>query len=228
MDPPIPAKKPVDEFDDEFADLSEAKEADDKVDEDFGTASKSTFDEFNPVFDSPSSSRMNAQPPSSTFSNEAFRDFDSSISSSANTGKMPEQVPVTNNNHDWDVMFAGLDTPQNGGVQPSPSTSAFPSIPPVVQRHGVQQPALPPRDVQTTEPNRAMPNTALKPIPLERVPSMETEHDDPILKRLTGMGYSRQESLAALETYDYNIDKVGPRSRLTGELGTQIANVPPK
>jgi hypothetical protein len=35
-----------------------------------------------------------------------------------------------------------------------------------------------------------------------------TEHDDPILKRLTAMGWSREESLAALEQFDYNIDKV--------------------
>jgi epidermal growth factor receptor substrate 15 len=30
-----------------------------------------------------------------------------------------------------------------------------------------------------------------------------------MLERLTAMGYARDESLAALEKFDYNIDKVG-------------------
>ena len=213
--PAVPAKKAVDDFDDEFADLSEAREADDKVDEDFGTASKSTFDEFNPVFDSPSSSRTNVQPPSSTFSNDAFRDFESSISSSANVGKMPEQTPSASSNHDWDAIFAGLETPQNDGVQSSSQNSPFPSVPPIQQNNGVQQPALPPRDIQTfeaTSSSHPVPNAATKPAPLNRVLSIGTEHDDPILKRLTGMGYPREESLAALEKFDYNIDKVGSNS----------------
>ncbi|KAG6281760.1 hypothetical protein E4U48_006108 [Claviceps purpurea] len=33
------------------------------------------------------------------------------------------------------------------------------------------------------------------------------EHDDPILKSLTGMGYSRADSVSALEKYDYNLEK---------------------
>ncbi|OAA80331.1 EF hand domain protein [Akanthomyces lecanii RCEF 1005] len=33
------------------------------------------------------------------------------------------------------------------------------------------------------------------------------EHDDPILKSLTGMGYSRPDALAALEKYDYNLER---------------------
>jgi epidermal growth factor receptor substrate 15 len=44
---------------------------------------------------------------------------------------------------------------------------------------------------------------------LGRAISTTSEHDDPILKRLTAMGWSRTDSLAALEKYDYNIDKVG-------------------
>ncbi|TDZ29543.1 putative calcium-binding protein [Colletotrichum spinosum] len=33
------------------------------------------------------------------------------------------------------------------------------------------------------------------------------EHDDPILKNLTSMGYSREDSLLALEKYDYNLER---------------------
>ncbi len=215
--PPVPAKQAVDEFDDEFADLSEAKEADDKVDEEFGTASKSAFDEFNPIFDSPTSSRTTVQPLSSTFSNDAFRDFESSISSPAQAGKMPEQGPTAiTSNHDWDAIFSGLDTPQNDGVQPSSQNSTLPFIPPpTTQNNGIQpQPPLPPRDtMQDYEPPsitiHPVPNAATtKAPPLARGLSMGTEHDDPILKRLTGMGYPREESLDALEKFDYNIDKV--------------------
>jgi epidermal growth factor receptor substrate 15 len=36
----------------------------------------------------------------------------------------------------------------------------------------------------------------------------DTGEDDMILQRLTIMGYPRDESLAALEKFDYNIDKV--------------------
>ena len=33
-------------------------------------------------------------------------------------------------------------------------------------------------------------------------------HDDPILKRLVDMGYDRNHALAALEKYDYDIERV--------------------
>ena len=36
----------------------------------------------------------------------------------------------------------------------------------------------------------------------------EGEHDDPIVKHLTAMGYPRSDALAALEKYDYNLERV--------------------
>ncbi len=33
-------------------------------------------------------------------------------------------------------------------------------------------------------------------------------HDDPILKELRDMGYERKDALAALEKYDYNLERV--------------------
>ena len=50
--------------------------------------------------------------------------------------------------------------------------------------------------------------TASSPPPLARAISMGTEHDDPILKKLTSMGYPRANALAALERFDYDINKV--------------------
>ena len=43
---------------------------------------------------------------------------------------------------------------------------------------------------------------------LGRAISTGTEHDDPILKKLTGMGYARADALHALEKYDYDINAV--------------------
>jgi epidermal growth factor receptor substrate 15 len=43
---------------------------------------------------------------------------------------------------------------------------------------------------------------------LGRAISQGTEHDDPILKKLTGMGYDRNQALGALEKFDYDINKV--------------------
>jgi epidermal growth factor receptor substrate 15 len=60
------------------------------------------------------------------------------------------------------------------------------------------------------------------PMPqLGRAISTGTEHDDPILKKLTAMGYGRNDALAALEKFDYDINKVSdvndpiPMHRLT-------------
>jgi len=41
----------------------------------------------------------------------------------------------------------------------------------------------------------------------------DSGEDDLILQRLTGMGFSRDESLAALEKFDYNLDKVSSWNR---------------
>lgn len=191
--PPIPAKTALhDDFDNEFGDLSEAREADDKGDDEFTSAQKDGFDEFNPVFDSPTTSRSTAHPSSSTFSNDhGFRDFESSIAGSGQVSNSRQTTgPPLAASHDWDAIFAGLETPQNNGVQaeskPAKSSSPEPN--------------------QTSEEA----NSKLQPSKpsLGRALSTGTDNDDPILKRLTGMGYPRDASLKALEKFDYNIDMV--------------------
>ena len=206
LKPPLPAKSAFDDEFDEFGDLAEAKEADDKGDDVFGASQKDSFDEFNPVFDSPATSRTNnaffdSPAPSRTNDvqfdsspvqqNNGFHDFESSIggaaSSSRETAPQTSAAPL----HDWDAMFAGLDSP--------PETDNQPHIPPK-EPFNSWAPQIPPRGPSTTAPPS-------KPA-LGRALSMGTEHDDPILKRLTNMGYPRDASLAALEKFDYNIDKV--------------------
>ena len=196
-------KTDLDDFDDEFGDLSEAKEADEKGGDDFATSHKDPFDEFNPVFDSPAPSKPINQSPSSTLpTDNGFHDFESSVTGSAqgpNSRQPPLQSPA-NTSHDWDSIFSGLDTSHTNDVQPTlPSKVNF-------NPSGKEAPQLSGLTGAASSSSGTTLGTA-KPS-LNRGISMGNEHDDPILKRLTGMGYPRDESLDALEKFDYNIDKV--------------------
>lgn len=180
--PPVPAKTALnDDFDNEFGDLSEAREADDKGDDEFSSAQKDGFDEFNPIFDSPAPSR----------SDHGLREFESSITGSGqvSNSRQTNSPPLTAN-HDWDAIFAGIETPQNNGVQAESKPA---------QSFSQEQNQLSSGTSSNLQPS--MPQLA-------RAVSTGTDHDDPILKRLTGMGYPRDASLKALEKFDYNIDKV--------------------
>ena len=215
--PLVPAKPAVkDDFDGEFGDLSEAKEASGEGDDDFASSRRNDFDEFNPVFDSPAASRHTAQSTASTFPpSDSFTDFESSTSGAGSSSR-PTATTETPS-HDWDAIFAGLDAPPNNGVQSdigprdfsnsvhhhNQQPDAFPST-----TQPTQQPSAFPGFVQQNQqPGQAAPKATQKPS-LRRVTTEDTEQDDPILKRLTGMGFSRDESLQALENFDYNLDKV--------------------
>jgi epidermal growth factor receptor substrate 15 len=178
--PALPPKSGFDDFDDEFADLTPAQAADDKGDDDLTSSFRGEgFDEFNPTFDSPAPSKANT-----------FHDFESSIISSG-TGSSSKAIPASTSNHDWDAIFAGLDEPAS-----------------VTNGHGNEGLPFEPKENSPTElPATSISSTPGKPT-LGRALTAGTEHDDPILKRLTGMGYPRAESLAALERFDYNLDKV--------------------
>ena len=181
--PPIPVKAPIhDDFDDEFGDLSEAKEASEKGDDDFTSSRHNDFEDFNPVFDSPAASRHTAQSSSTFPTSGSFSDFESSLTGAGSSSHQQQGAQQTPS-HDWDAIFSGLDTPQNNGPQGGHS-NAFPS---------------PPRE----QGGKTAPMPAIK-----RTMTEDTTTDDPILKELTGMGYPRGESLQALERFDYNLDKV--------------------
>ncbi|MCJ1474984.1 hypothetical protein MMC13_003644 [Lambiella insularis] len=195
--PPIPPKNAFDDFDNEFADLSEAQVADDKGEEDFASSTRDGFEEFNPTFDSPAPSKGTNS--SIMHGSNAFHDFESSISgpSPASGSKL---AASTSTDHDWDAMFAGLDgsSAANGSSAPNGNGTLQPTIAPKESFPVNQSPvtyAPPPGQPPAQKPQVAR---ALTP---------GTEHDDPILKRLTGMGYPRDESLSALEKFDYNLDK---------------------
>lgn len=174
--PAVPAKAAIkDDFDDAFDDLSEAKEADDKGDDELNSARKDAFDEFNPTFDSPNPTKSAGYPSSTFTAHGDFRDFESSIGVSGqapNIRQQNEQKPISST-RGWDAMIADIGTPQNNGVPAEPKFT------------------------QTSTPVSSLPQG-----------QGSTDHDDPIVERLTVMGYPRESSVQALEKFDYNIDKV--------------------
>ena len=189
--PAAPAKVPFDDDFDDFDDLEDAKEGD--ADDDFANLSvndqPSGADDFNAVFDSaPTPPAKNAQSPeqlsqlnTSAFggSNSAFGDYTQSPVTAQ--PKAPANTAV-NDNHDWDAIFAGLDTP----APVSPTENAKP----VGNGTG---------GLTASAPERP---------PIGRALTEAGVHDDPILKNLTNMGYGRSDALAALEKYDYNLERV--------------------
>jgi epidermal growth factor receptor substrate 15 len=221
--PPDAPKNAFDDFDD-FNDLSEAKEADKTGELDFGFGRQST-DDFNPVFDSPAQSQAATPVPAArsvqqsqdlSSSGNGFANFAPNVTSSetASSGNGNGSIQQTPQNvqHDWDAIFSGLDSGKgvdtsfgngssstdpwasvngNGSAAAATTTTAAPVAQDEIQ---YQPPPGPP-------PSHSKPDRGGAITP-------GTEHDDPILKRLTGMGYARKDALTALEMYDYDINKV--------------------
>lgn len=198
--PVPPAKVPFDDFDD-FDDLEDAKEGD--VDDDFANISahdRSGLDEFNPMFDSPPASKTSGHTAqeSSTFggSSNGFGDL---TASPASVKRTVAPAATVNDNHDWDAIFGSLDDQPVAKTPPVDldELSPLPSKP--LGNGTVSLPA-------TTASTSA---TAAKERPvIGRALTEAGEHDDPILKNLTSMGYPRSEALSALEKYDYNLERV--------------------
>jgi len=226
-----PKASAFDNFDDDFNDLSEAHEEENGV-EDLNASvvsRRETLDhEFNPTFDSPAPSTKATSsyifPDSqSSRTNDAFADFGSTMhggtasgssgigfASSNQTGPSANTITAPVANHDWDAMFAGLGS-SNGQVNGAPNSNEG-----LINDNVGEIPSRSLPTGVTTIPGPATANPAagssqtqsLAKPQLGRALTAGTEHDDPILKRLTGMGYSRDQSLRALEKYDYNIDRV--------------------
>jgi len=197
---PVPSAAAVtkgafDDLDDDFEGLEDAKEG--SADDDFANISRSGLDDFNAVFDSspPPSQAKSESVTTGPFGVESSFDFGSlstaSVASGSTTavGAPPgssggNSKPVTSaDSHDWDAIFSGLDE--------TPTQSS----PPLGSGNG-----------DAKDPLAA--GAAVRPTPSGRALSEEGVHDDPILKNLTSMGYSRQDALNALEKYDYNLERV--------------------
>ncbi|KAF1814582.1 hypothetical protein P152DRAFT_456851 [Eremomyces bilateralis CBS 781.70] len=207
-----------DDFDSGFDDLTDAKEGtDDKLDDDvdFISASRDAdaFGDFNPTFDSPTASKTNtitshqATPTgtahgagASTATTSDFEHMSQSFATSGSGGPSASKVsspaiPMTSSSHDWDAIFSGLDS--SNSIVDKPSNPAVENA--KVGFISIEQE----KDSQ--------------PPKLARALSAGSEHDDPILKRLTSMGFPRHEALATLEKYDYDLEKAAQ------ELATSAA-----
>jgi epidermal growth factor receptor substrate 15 len=183
--PVPPAKIPFDDDFDDFDGLEDAKEG--SADDDFTTISnheRSIMDDFNPMFDSPPPAAKNQEhsAPNGGFGgSNAFGDF----TSSPVTSQPPLATQAVNDSHDWDAIFGALDEP-------------------------VAVAATEPAKAEPAQPlNNGNLVTATERPAIGRALTEAGVHDDPILKNLTGMGYPRNDALAALEKYDYNLERVG-------------------
>ncbi|KAM0426990.1 hypothetical protein ACHAPT_007888 [Fusarium lateritium] len=178
---PPQAKGGFEDLEDEFEGLEDAKEG--SGEEDFANISRSGLDDFNPVFDSsPPGSQTKTE--STAFGNESFDFITASQAGPAQPPTGGQQKPPEA--HDWDAIFSGLESPSAAAA--TPAAAAAPAA--------ADKPAG--GDAASPRPNQQALNRSL---------SAESEHDDPILKSLTGMGYQRNDALAALEKFDYDLDK---------------------
>ncbi|THV50516.1 hypothetical protein BGAL_0147g00190 [Botrytis galanthina] len=187
--PAPPAKVPFDDdFGDDFDDLEDAKEG--EADDEFANAassiheSRNGLDDFNPMFDSPPSSKQQ------NHSNNAFGGDGSGFGDFTASPTQQTAAPAAvNDNHDWDAIFAGLDGPSaegSGSGQGNGNGTAS-------------------KETEVAGPIST--GAAAERPQIGRALTEGGEHDDPILKNLTGMGYKRNDALAALEKYDYNLER---------------------
>ncbi|WEW56342.1 hypothetical protein PRK78_001785 [Emydomyces testavorans] len=204
-------KAPAD-FEAAFAglNLTPAKEAEDDDDDDddeddFESPFNKDPSNFDMSFDSSGVSSKPitvAHAANSTFSNNVtnpdFFSFNAPNPHPATAGNQPAfhepaSPPPQPSSHDWDALFSVLDEAKGQGGAGKPDANPSTTVPPT-----------------STEPSQAtVPATASAPTkPPGWALSADSGEDDLILQRLTSMGYPRDESLAALEKYDYNLDKV--------------------
>lgn len=192
-------------FDDDFAefdDLDEAKEATGEENA-FGTESEIRGEEFNPTFDSPTQSISTIHGGAAGGATHGFGGFDDhqrDVQQPTTTSAFgTTQAPQAQSSHDWDAIFSGLDASPNVSTNPAsafdiaPPSTGFPGADNIREEGSAGGLAAP--VPQKPQLGRAITNTG--------------EHDDPTVKRLTGMGFSRDKAVKALEDYDYNIDRVG-------------------
>ncbi|KAH6642361.1 hypothetical protein C7974DRAFT_99987 [Boeremia exigua] len=191
-----------DDFDAGFDDLTDAKE-DDKTDDDFMFSShqRDELDEFNPVFDSPAASKSNTMasqqtPTGKPRGDDSFSDFEH-LSHSFGQPQAPQPASSA---QDWDAIFSNLESSQNDkpGHSQQASTDFSKSIFDNLDSENA--------GASSSKQGHLSPHSPQMP-QLGRAISSGTEHDDPILKKLTGMGYSRDQALGALEKFDYDINK---------------------
>ncbi|DAA77283.1 TPA_exp: Uncharacterized protein A8136_6543 [Trichophyton benhamiae CBS 112371] len=188
-------KKPTNpDFEAAFAglDLAPAQEVEDDSDDDtFESPFNKDASNFDMSFDTAS-----GQPkPANSSGNADFFSFQPSPGATASTNnkspfssEAPSAGPAKNasSNHDWDALFSTLDSTKAAATANKDGSS-----------HAA------------TENTSAMsfPQPPSQNKPAGWALDASTGEDDMILQRLTGMGYPRDEALAALEKFDYKLDE---------------------
>ncbi|KAH9898721.1 hypothetical protein F4778DRAFT_742734 [Xylariomycetidae sp. FL2044] len=186
---PVAPKGAFDDLDDDFEGLEDAKEG--SADDEFASISRSNLDDFNPVFDSsppPSQPKTESTNASNAFGIDSSYDFGTVSSNSATAADAPTTSNTASTaaasgkaqDHDWDALFASLDSPSEmnaGGKSGEEGKSPVQG------------------------------QTLGRPVTVGRALTEEGTHDDPIVKNLTAMGYSRADAIGALEKFDYNLER---------------------
>ncbi|KAK4102492.1 hypothetical protein N658DRAFT_506128 [Parathielavia hyrcaniae] len=137
------------------------------------------------------------------------------------------QMAAVESQQDWDALFAGLDD-----AAATPTASSH-----ILATGGggsngeIGAAAGAATGSGTAEASGSLApggsgggGSSSRPIAPGRALTEEGEHDDPILKNLTGMGYSRPAALAALEKYDYNLERVSYANPSGGGMNIATAS----
>ena len=170
------------DFDAAFADLNLAPakedESEDESEDEPETQAHRPQNDFDFSFDAPAAAPV-AQSATPNTAAADFFNFDSNVATSTTSpaGNGTASASAAAD-HDWNALFAPLDNAKSASPPDSNGTAT------AAATTGVSDPK---------RPGWALNN--------------DTGEDDLILQRLTGMGFPRDESLAALEKFDYNIDK---------------------
>ncbi|KAH8678160.1 hypothetical protein BX600DRAFT_451582 [Xylariales sp. PMI_506] len=180
--PPAAPKGAFDDLDDDFDGLEDAKEG--SADDEFANVSRSNLDDFNAVFDSPPPSQPKSESTnvSNAFGIDSSYDFGTVSSVSGGSSQ-----PATTNG-----TASTITAPAAANAAESHDWDAI--------FDGLDAPSAKAEEktVEDARPTLAATGRAL---------TEEGTHDDPILKNLMGMGYSRTSALDALEKYDYNLER---------------------
>lgn len=209
--------KPAADFEAAFEGLNltpakEVEDDDDDTDEDdFESPFNKDPSNFDMTFDSPTAPpRPSGFPPHTAGSasgnsttNPDFFSFGAPSIRPQTSGSQPpfqqqqksSSPPTQPSAHDWDALFSVLDEAKGQGAAGKSDANPATTAPPT-----------------STEPSQASVPATASPATQAKPPgwalSTDPGEDDFILQRLTAMGYARDESLAALEKFDYNLDKV--------------------
>ncbi|CAG8488332.1 4833_t:CDS:10 [Ambispora leptoticha] len=191
-----------DAFDAAFADLSEAKVVNAPTDFDATFDENDFDDDFNPTFDTPTvanvkktSNSSNSQIDSATATNfnsidfnKAFDDFDSFTANTATTS-----TTLNTSKPNLDAAFGGSfigstttksETKNEFGFEDTfTELSKPPQIFHILDSTLPPPPVLPPRE------------------------SAKEDNDSDYVKQLRSMGFTREQSVNALEKYDYDLEK---------------------